>query len=289
MSNALAGRTEGQEGQVLIAALGVAAGFSSSFLGIGGGLLLVPVLTGFLRCPIERAVGTSLATVVFISLAGVLAEWEVNGAHIRWTWALVLGAGSLVGTALGARIIARIPDAPLRLALAGVLLLSSVRMAAGSVGPHGALADVIAGTPAIEPLLVLSVGIVGGLTSVLFGVGYGIVTVPGLALVCVDLPYSAIRGTSLAAIVVAAALGARQHSRVGNVDARLTQALVPAGLAGAVLGVIAANFLPVRLGQMAFSALLVVVVFRLLSEVFHPTPWSAPVGRGGRRADVNAP
>jgi len=113
MSNALAGRTEGQEGQVLIAALGVAAGFSSSFLGIGGGLLLVPVLTGFLRCPIERAVGTSLATVVFISLAGVLAEWEVNGAHIRWTWALVLGAGSLVGTALGARIIARIPDAPI--------------------------------------------------------------------------------------------------------------------------------------------------------------------------------
>lgn len=298
MSNALTIRTEGQEQQTLIPALGVAAGFSSSFLGIGGGLLLVPILTVFLGCPIKRAVGTSLVTVVIISLAGVLAEWEVNGAHIRWTWALVLSAGSLLGSALGGRIISRIPDTPLRLALAGVLLLSSVRMAAGSLGPQGALADLITGAPAVEHLLVLLVGIVAGLTSVLFGLGNGIVTVPGLALFCSDLPFNAIRGTSLAAILIVAALGAHQHSRLGNVDARLVKALVPSGLAGAVLGVIAANVLPVRLCQVAFGALLVVVAFRLLSEVFHPggvnphgntRPWSSPVGRGGQRADVNTP
>ena len=292
MSKSMESRIEAQDPQSLIVALGVAAGFSSGFLGIGGGILLIPALSAFMGYPIKRAMGTSLVAAPFIALAGVLAEWEAGEAQIRWTWVLLLGAGSVAGAALGRRIGWRIPDTPVRLALAGALLLSSFRMFASSLSPRGSVANMIAATPAGEQLLVLSLGILTGLTSVRFGLGNGIVTLAGLALFCADMPFNAIRGISLAAIIVPAAVGAHQHRRLGNVDARLARALVPPGLAGAVLGVIAADFLPVRLCQMAFGVLLVVVVVRLLSEVLHPgrvSSWSSPVGRGGPRADANAP
>lgn len=277
---------------MLIAVIGLTAGFSSAFLGIGGGLVLVPALTLLLRRPIKQAVGTSLATVLFISIAGVMAEWEISGAHIQWTWALVLALGSLLGSALGGRVVARIPDNPLQLALAGVLTAASVRLFTGWLGPKGALAALIAGTPAAEHLMVLMVGIVAGVTSVLFGVGGGIVTVPGIALFCSELPTHAIRGTSLAAIVVAAAIGARRHALLGHVDQRLTKALVPAGLLGAVLGVVAVAYLPTRLCRLAFAALLAFVAVRLLADVFHPRGmggWPSQLGRGGRQAGANAP
>ncbi len=284
--------TGGGEQSALTAMIGLAAGFSSAFLGIGGGLVLVPALTLLLRCPIKQAVGTSLATVLFISIAGVMAEWEVSGAHFQWTSALVLGLGSLLGSALSGRVIARIPDNPIRLALAGVLLTASVRMSTGWLGPKGVLATLISGTPAVGHLLILMVGMVAGVTSVLFGVGGGIVTVPGLGLFCADLPFNTIRGTSLVAIVVAAAIGARQHARLGHVDERLTKSLVPAGLAGAVLGVVAAAYFPTRLCQIGFAALLAFVAVRLLGEVFRPSGmggWPSRLGRGGRRAGANAP
>ncbi len=52
---------------------GTVAGAVSSAVGVGGGVVLVPAYNSFLRIPIHKAVGTSSATIVLISLAGVLA------------------------------------------------------------------------------------------------------------------------------------------------------------------------------------------------------------------------
>lgn len=275
----------------VIALIGLGAGLSSAFFGIGGGLVLVPALTLLLHLPIKHAVGTSLVVVLFTSTAGVLMEWEVNGTHIDWPWALVLGLGSLLGSALAGRLITRIPESVMRLVFAAVMLAASIRMSVDSLGPSGALATFVTRTPIIEHLLVLLIGLVAGVTSVLFGVGGGIVVVPGLALLRASLPFATIRGTSLAAIVVAAAAGAPQHARAGHVDLGLTWRLVPAGLAGAALGVIAATYIPARMGQLAFATFLSLVAVRLAVQVFHrPGDRQGPfrAGRGVRRAGASA-
>ncbi len=58
---------------------GTAAGAVSSAVGVGGGVVLVPAYNSFLRVPIHKAVGTSSATIVLISLAGVVT-YAVRGA-----------------------------------------------------------------------------------------------------------------------------------------------------------------------------------------------------------------
>jgi len=70
-----AGPTSADAAQHSLAALlgtGTVAGAVSSAVGVGGGVVLVPAYTGVLRIPIHKAVGTSSATIVLISLAGVL-------------------------------------------------------------------------------------------------------------------------------------------------------------------------------------------------------------------------
>ena len=282
---------EGGDRQGLVWMIGLAAGFSSAFLGIGGGLVLVPALILLLRCPIKRAIGTSLVAVLFISFAGVMADWEISGIRINWSWALALSLGSLLGSAVGARLIACVADKPLRLALAGVLIAASIRTSTGWLGPTGALAALTARPAVPEPLLIFMVGVGAGVTSVLIGVGGGIVSVPALALVYSDLPVGAIRGTSLAAIVVAAAVGIREYAALGHVDQRLTRALVPTGLAGAVTGVVASTYFPTRPWKLGLAVLLAVVAARLLADTFHPSGMGglpSHLGRRSRQAGADA-
>jgi hypothetical protein len=275
--------------------IGLAAGFAAAFPGLGGGLVLVPALFLLLRRPIKQAIGTSLAVVLFVSLAAILADWEVGGVRIRWTWALLLAAGSLLGSVIGGRLIGRIADSPLRLALAGVLVVSSIPAFTGSLvgspGPKGSLGSLIAAPPLLGYLVILAAGLGAGIISVLIGVGAGLVTIPALALLVGDLPLDAMRGTSLPAILVAAGIGAREHARFGHLERRLAEALVPAGLAGAVLGVVAMAHLPVRICEVGLAALLVVAAIRLLAQVFHPSAlsrWGSQFGRRGRQPDANA-
>jgi len=74
---------------------GFAAGFVSGFLGIGGGLVMVPMLMCLFRFPLKRAVGTSLVVVATVSLAGLVSEAMVKGSNVHWGTAGTLISASL--------------------------------------------------------------------------------------------------------------------------------------------------------------------------------------------------
>ena len=247
------------------AALGLVAGFASSFLGIGGGLVIVPVLMIAWRFPIKKAVGTSLATIVLVSLVGVVTEALVKWSNIHWGLGLVLTVGSLAGSWAGGRVLARLPEAPLRIAYAAFLLFSAYRMFASArtgAGPGGLE---LASSPVAGGAIALATGAVAGLSSVFFGIGGGVVIVPALSLLFHDFPFHAARATSLVTIVPVSAYGAWQHRRLGNVDLSCVQRLVPAGLLGAVAGVLTVNRLPALPCRIAFGTFLIAASLRLLT------------------------
>jgi hypothetical protein len=72
-----------------------------------------------------------------------------------------------------------------------------------------------------------------------------------------------------------------QHRRLGHVDGALTRILVPAGLVGAVFGVIVARIIPVELSRVAFAALPALAALRLLAGRY---PAEATTDRGANRA-----
>lgn len=243
-------------------AIGATAGLAAGALGIGGGLLLVPMLSLLLRVPLKRAVGTSLLGVVVTAVVAVLVEWRAWPANLHWPEAGLLALGAVAGAWLGVKVIARTPTPVLARLLAGLLLLGALKMSGlvalpGATGP--ALPDGAAGA-----LLHLAGGLAAGVISSLFGVGGGILAVPLLAVLHPDWPFQACRATSLAMIPPTALAGALLHRKLANLDLRLGAALVPGAAAGAAGGVLLANHLPGRTLEIAFAALLVVAAARML-------------------------
>lgn len=111
--------------------IGAAAGFVSGLLGIGGGLLMVPLLTGWLGMPLKRALGTSLLAIVALVVPGTIVHAALGnidlGIFVALTVGAVPGARLGAGLALGAR------ERTLRLAVGGFLLLIAVAYAAAQL------------------------------------------------------------------------------------------------------------------------------------------------------------
>jgi len=107
------------------------------------------------------------------------------------------------------------------------------------------------------------IGLVGGVLSGLFGIGGGLVIVPGLILLLGMAPKQA-AGTSLAALLLPVGiLGALEYWRAGYVDVRLALLIAGGLLIGAFIGARLAIGLPNELIQRAFGVLLVLIGLRL--------------------------
>ncbi|MBM3269004.1 MAG: sulfite exporter TauE/SafE family protein [Candidatus Sericytochromatia bacterium] len=100
--------------------VGAIVGFVSGFLGIGGGVLAVPIFVAWLRMPIKRAFGTSLILVALIALPGSLVHLVLG--HVDLVLAGLLTLGVVPGAWLGAGLAARLSDGRLIRAF-GVFLL----------------------------------------------------------------------------------------------------------------------------------------------------------------------
>jgi len=92
----------------LLVAQGVGLGFTTGFVGVGGGFLIVPVLVLLRKIPMQIAVGTSLAIIAVNSSTGCAKTLISGGPALDWNvvvlFALLGVAGSLVGGALAGRM-----------------------------------------------------------------------------------------------------------------------------------------------------------------------------------------
>src|SRR5204863_422138 len=87
---------------------GFAAGFVSGLLGVGGGIIMVPILTTILGMPLKRALGTSLVVISAIVVPGTIVHALLG--HIDWAIFLVLTVGVVPGARIGATLALRAKD-----------------------------------------------------------------------------------------------------------------------------------------------------------------------------------
>lgn len=106
--------------------IGLAGGLFSGLTGVGGGAVMVPLLTGLLRMPQHRAHGTSLAAIIFIASAGVVPY--IIADDVDWGLAAGLGAGSVAAAVLSARFMSVVPERLLRQFFAVFLLVVAIRL-----------------------------------------------------------------------------------------------------------------------------------------------------------------
>jgi uncharacterized membrane protein YfcA len=107
-----------------ISLIGLAAGLLSGFLGIGGGILMVPAYLLILHMPVKMCLGTSLLVISVIAIPGTIVHGMLG--HIDWWLALALSILTFPGATLGAKLALRTRDQKLIRAFAILLFLVSI-------------------------------------------------------------------------------------------------------------------------------------------------------------------
>lgn len=267
---------------VLLAGSGFAAGILGSLLGLGGGILIVPLLTFGFGLPFREAVGVSLVCVIVTSSAAASVYLERHLANLRLGMLLEVFTAS--GALIGGVIAFLLPDRVLAALFALLLVYTGVTMlrrgapGARDVGPaadaadHPGAAAVAQGTfraalagPGYRPArLAAGVGgsVFAGLVSALLGVGGGIVKVPLMHLV-MRIPLKVATATSNLMIGVTASASAIVYLMRGGIDPLVAGPTAVGVFAGAMVGSRIAQRIDLRLLRLLFVAVLALTAIQM--------------------------
>jgi uncharacterized membrane protein YfcA len=255
--------------------IGLIAGFVAGLLGVGGGLILVPVLSwvyaheGFPAAyNIHMALATSLGTILFTSVSSLRAH-HAHGA-VRWQVVWRITPGIVLGTLAGALAAAWLPDLGLRIFFTLFLFYAATQMLLGlKPKAHRQLPGWAGMTAA---------GGVIGLTSSWVGIGGGTLSVPFLA--WCNVRFQEAIGTSAAIGLPIALAGAAGYALSGQAVPGLPEwslgfIYLPALAAIACMSVLAAPWgarlthrLPVARLRRIFAGLLYLLGLRMVWGLF---------------------
>ncbi|WP_061288386.1 sulfite exporter TauE/SafE family protein [Azotobacter vinelandii] len=223
--------------------LGAVAGVLAGLFGIGGGIIIVPVLVfsftaqGFDPAVLTHlAVGTSLATIVFTSINSVIAHHR-RGA-VLWPLFVWLTAGILVGAVLGSLTAAAI-QGPMLQKIIGVFAIAVGLQMGLDLKPRASR-----GVPGKSALGLA--GVVIGWASAIFGIGGGSLTVPFLTWRSVPMPQAV--ATSAACGLPIALCSALSFMAVGWSETHLPAWSLGFVYLPALLGIAATSMFFARFG-----------------------------------------
>ncbi len=217
---------------------GIVGGGFSGLTGVGGGAVMVPLLTGQLRLGQHRAHGTSLAIILFVAMAGTLGYWRAG--NIDWRLAAALTPGAVVGVYAGAKAMLRVPAPQLRLLFGLFLLTVAFRQLVWEFSAGGPRSGA-------EGLLVeLVFGLAGGLLAGVLGVGGGAIFVPAIVIFGLADPAAGegqqvAQGVSLVVIIATALAGTLTNLRQDAVDVATAAWIVPAAVVAGFAASLLAN------------------------------------------------
>jgi uncharacterized membrane protein YfcA len=229
--------------------IGLAAGLFGGLVGLGGGVVMIPLMVRVAGLRQQQAHGTSLVALVFTGFAGAVTYATRGAVDLAAAAALAIPA---VATArIGARWAHALPEWQLKRAFGAFLVFVTALLVAKPflVGLS------VPATGAGKIAVLLAAGGFTGLLSGMMGVGGGSLMVPAMVLLA-GFPQVLAQGSSLLAMVPAGAAGAHKHAQLGNVVKRLLPGLVPGILVGTWIGATVA----LRLEEEALRAAFAVVV-----------------------------
>jgi len=259
-------------------ALGASAGFLAGLLGIGGGVILVPLFLWALPSagfPAEHLVhiafGTSLAIIFPTAISSTIGHRKRG--NVAWPQVLPLALGSMAGALLGSSLAVLLSADTLK-ALFGLMQVV-IGLKLLLFHPH--LPEDVSIHP--RQISLLLVGLASGAFSAFFGVGGGVIAVP-LMVLALRLPIHFAVGNSSALIVVASLMGTLSYAyhgsglvglpahQFGFVNYAVLLGVAPFSILCARLGVKAANFLHHKQLTRIFALLLIMIGLRLFFRLF---------------------
>lgn len=226
------------------------AGAFGGLVGLGGGIVAMPLMTAFLKLTQHKAVATSLVMVVFTGLVGAVT-YALQGS-VDWIAAALIVPAAIVTARFGALFANRLPEWKLKRFFGWYLVFVASLLLLKPYIPHAEVP--LEGWIRVLPLALA--GAIGGFASGLLGVGGGTITVPIMVLLA-GLEQHTAQGTSLLAMVPSAMVGSYTHYRHGNLAQEFVPGLVVGIMVGAAAGGVLANQLDEIWLRIVFAVVLI--------------------------------
>lgn len=264
----------------VLAGVGVVAGALGALLGLGGGFIVVPVLTLVFGVNIRLAIGASVITVIATSSGAAVAYVRERMANLRIAMFLELATttGAVTGAFLATVLVPRVLYGIFAVALAQSAVSVARRKSiehrppqppdalADALQLHGSYPDAarrrVVDYRVARSKLGFALMYVAGTVSGLLGVGSGTLKVPAMDL-AMGLPMKVSSATSNLMIGVTAAASAGVYFARGDVDTLITAPLAVGVLLGAVAGARLLSGMQPRRLRVIFAVVVLVVAVNM--------------------------
>lgn len=239
---------------LLLLLISLGAGILASLVGIGGGVIFVPMFNLFMKLPIEDAIGTSICTIIFTALSGSI--YYAKEKRIDYKTGLLMEVTTIPGAIIGAATTELLPETVLRTIFFSFLFFSGFKLITKknskkisnftfknsslkflNIGWKRKFTD----SQGKEwsyfvnvPLMLMS-GFLAGFISGLLGIGGGTLKVPILAIV-LGIPVHIATATSTFMILLTSTSGGITHFYLGHVHPKIVLVAALGAVLGAQMG-----------------------------------------------------
>lgn len=238
---------------------GALVGLAASFTGLGGGVLIVPLLV-FIGMSHTLAVGTAFLAIFITSLSSLLAHARLG--HVNRRLGLLLGGGGVVGAQLGAPLLHWVPEAVFNVVFAVILAALAAQLALARSAPEPRDTAPAALRSIWGNVAIVGYGFVVGVAAAFTGLGGGFLIVP-LAIM-LGLGVRQAVGTSFLGILIISSSALVAHASLEEVDVAVGAAIGIGGVLGAQVGPRLVRRTGQRTFRMVFGALLLAVAVRMV-------------------------
>jgi len=229
--------------EILLPILGLLIGVLASLTGVGGGAIIVPILSLIYAFTPANAVGTSLAAIVFTAVAATVTYWRQKRIFFR-TGVLVSFA-TAPGAVIGAYLTGVVSATVLGVAFSVFLIIVAIKILTEILPRRKGKSKIDAEIQVSENdlfnykrvrlCLAFALGFVSGVISGLLSVGGGIVLVPLLIFV-LELDIHVAVATTMFTMIFTALAGVAQHFVLGNVNFEFALLLGVGSMLGTQIG-----------------------------------------------------
>jgi uncharacterized membrane protein YfcA len=212
--------------EILLILIGTLVGTLSGFFGIGGGMILIPLLM-LVGIDIKMAIGISVLQMVFSSFYGSYLNYKKGSLVLGdGIW---VGVGGFIGGFIGPRISEALSERTLEYLFFGLLVFALYRL-------FGAKAEHTEEVKSLNPIVLFVVGVTIGIFAISLGVGGSIMLTPILA-GFLHYPIKKAVSAGLFFVTFSSFSGLISHIGIGDID--LTKALIVAisSLLGVYVGI----------------------------------------------------
>ena len=238
--------------------VGIFVGTMSGFFGIGGGMILTPILL-VLGFDIKTAIGISIMQMVFSSVFGSYLNYK-KGLLLLGE-GLFIGSGGFIGGYIGGYVTSYVADSVLQGLFFGLLFFALFRL----IFSHNHEDD--AKTKSLPKPILFSIGLLTGIFAITLGIGGSIILTP-LLVGILHYPIKKAVSVGLFFVVFSSIAGLLSRLSIGTIDFEHGFTVAVSSLLGVVLGIWLKDVVTSRNHKIALMTLYVFAILMLVKKIW---------------------